>query len=60
MIGRLKNLFNRNSVQTDDDIIRKKRIYAFLIAIAVIVGILAYSYWGFVRKQAKLRRGKER
>lgn len=54
MLDKLKNIFNKDGIQTDDDIIRKKRFLAFGTVILVIIGMLFYSYWAFVQKQKKL------
>jgi len=59
MLDKLKNIFNKDGIQTDDDIIKKKRFMAFGVLLLVIVGILVFSYWSFVQKQKKLHAGKK-
>jgi len=59
MLDKLKNIFNKDGIQTDDDIIKKKRFMAFGVLLLVIVGILVFSYWSFVQKQQKLHAGKK-
>ncbi|MEC9492025.1 TrbI/VirB10 family protein [Flexistipes sp.] len=59
MLDKLKNVFNKDGIQTDDDIIKKKRFMAFGVLLLFIIGILVFSYWSFVQKQQKLHAGKK-
>ena len=59
MLDKLKNIFNKDVIQTDDDIIKKKRFMAFGVLLLFIIGILVFSYWSFVQKQQKLHAGKK-
>jgi len=59
MLDKLKNIFNKDGIQTDDDIIRKKRMMSFSVVLLIIVAILGYSYYTFVQKQKKLYANKK-
>ncbi len=59
MLHKLKNIFNKDGIQTDDDIIRKKRMMSFGVVLLIIVAILGYSYYAFVQKQKKLYANKK-
>lgn len=62
MWDKLKNMFNifnnKDGIQTDDDIIKKKRIMSFGVVLLIIIAILGYSYYSFVKKQKKLYASK--
>jgi conjugal transfer pilus assembly protein TraB len=50
MLDKIKSLFNKDGLVTNEDILNRKRIYIGIAAIVVVLGIIAYSYLSYVNR----------
>ncbi|MCB4205592.1 TraB/VirB10 family protein [Deferribacterales bacterium Es71-Z0220] len=50
MLDKIKSLFNKDGLVTNEDILNRKRIYIGIAAIVVVLGIIAYSYFSYANK----------
>ncbi|MGA1847260.1 TrbI/VirB10 family protein [Deferribacter abyssi] len=50
MVDKIKNIFKKDDLVTNEDILNRKRMYIGLGAIVLVLGIIAYSYFSYANK----------
>ncbi|KAA0257527.1 hypothetical protein FHQ18_09295 [Deferribacter autotrophicus] len=50
MLDKIKNIFNRDGLVTNEDILNRKRIYIGIGAIVLVLGVITYSYISYANK----------